>query len=175
MTLPPLLSAQRLARPVGRLACPEQGTLLTKGQEGAIRAATRMPALGEALRWYGGASVVAFRDRRVRPSTGGRREEKRATPGGSKQAWSPSPAGTHARETWGEIRVGVCTTDRSASAVQVEGGAGPGPSSAGAKGRAWVPAQVSVVGYLLLFRVTGDLARHGYAMAGAAGDDQGQS
>ena len=122
----------------------------------------------------GGASMVAFRDRSVRLSDRGKGERKREPPRGGAGEPGP-PAGTHARETWGETRMGVCTTDRSASAVQVEGGAGPGPSSAGAKGRAWVPAQVSVVGYLLLFRVTGDLARHGYAMAGAAGDDQGES
>ena len=59
--------------------------------------------------------MVAFRDRRGRPSTRGKGERKREQPRGG--AGKPGPQAqpeTHARETWGEFRVGVCTTDRSA-------------------------------------------------------------
>ena len=83
------------------------------------------------------------------PAPGGKARGKESHPGGEQASLVPQPSRNPRPRDVGGIRVGVCTTDRSALAVHVEGGAGPGPSSAGAKGRAWVPAQVSVVGYLL--------------------------
>ena len=96
----------------------------------------------------GGASLVAFRDRRVRPSTRGKGERKREPPrGGSRRSLVPQPSRSPRPRDVGGTRVGVCSTVRSALAV-LGGWCGPMAILCWAEGRAWVPLQVSVMGYL---------------------------